>query len=54
MSFVTSSMHIHDTTNERTLSDPCANNALERSPSNYQKLWHVSFGVDDNQVMQMT
>ena len=35
--FVTSSMHSHDKTNERTLSYRCANNAIERCQSNYRK-----------------
>ena len=34
---VTSSMHSHDKTNERTLSHRCANNAIERCQSNYRK-----------------
>ena len=36
MEFVTSFVHSHDYRNEYTLSDRCANNALERCQSNYQ------------------
>ena len=37
MGSVTSSMHSHDKTNERTLSYWCANNAIERCQNNYRK-----------------
>ena len=37
MGSVTSSMHSHDETNERTLSYRCANNAIERYQNNYRK-----------------
>ena len=37
MGSVTSSMHSHDKTNERTFSYRCANNAIERCQSNYRK-----------------
>ena len=37
MGSVTSPMHSHDKTNERTLSYRCANNAIERCQSSYRK-----------------
>ena len=37
MRSVTSSMHSHDKTNERTLGNRCSNNALEHGQSNYWK-----------------
>ena len=37
MGYVTSSMHSHDKTNERTLSYRCDNKAIERCQSNYRK-----------------